>query len=66
MCSDLGRLVKGVGDAGTIALAVVAVGGDVGDIDPGAIDRLDLALGGVGIADGAISLCRYWCYQTQA
>lgn len=54
MFRDLGDLAQGVGNAGTVAVCIIAVGGDVGHIESGAVDGLDLAHGVVGVAGGAI------------
>lgn len=54
MSGDLCDLTQGVGDTDTVTLGIVAVGGDVRDIEPGAVDGFDLALGGIGVAGGAI------------
>ncbi|MEJ2609966.1 MAG: hypothetical protein P8179_07695 [Candidatus Thiodiazotropha sp.] len=53
---NLGGVAQGVCDLIAVALGIVGVGCDVIDIHPGAVEGLDLALGGVGVADTVIGL----------
>lgn len=63
MGGNLGHLTQGIGDTDAVALGIVAVRGDIRHVDTGAVDGFDLALGGIGVAGGAIG---EYCVEAEA